>query len=168
MGTNFYLHKPLQNACEHCGRHDPKEEIHLGKSSAGWCFSLHVYPSGDKGVPPISTWDEMKDWLEGQLSAGAAIRSQYNEDYSLDDLEKVVTKRSCLKNWDTDWWAPKPFGTTSDGEPFVLPGYTSEKHFHHSNQSKRGPNGLLRHQVDEWHCIGNGPGTYDYIVGAFS
>ena len=31
MGSNYYLRK----ICEHCGRYD---ELHLGKSSAGWKF----------------------------------------------------------------------------------------------------------------------------------
>lgn len=38
MGTNYYLHS--QDPCEHCGRSYP--ELHIGKSSAGWVFALHV------------------------------------------------------------------------------------------------------------------------------
>ena len=37
MGTNFYLHK---NCCNHCNR--PEHKIHLGKSSGGWRFLLHI------------------------------------------------------------------------------------------------------------------------------
>jgi hypothetical protein len=36
------------------------------------------------------------------------------------------------------------------------------------NYSERGPNFLLRHRVNGRHCIGHGPGTYDYIAGEFS
>ena len=40
MGTNYYLHK--KPPCEACG-HEPAP-LHIGKSSGGWCFSLHVIP----------------------------------------------------------------------------------------------------------------------------
>jgi hypothetical protein len=43
MGTNYYV---AYDYCRHCGRFD--EEFHIGKSSAGWCFSLRVYE--DKGL----------------------------------------------------------------------------------------------------------------------
>lgn len=36
------------------------------------------------------------------------------------------------------------------------------------NHAIEGPNNLLRHRVDGFHCIGNGEGTWDYIVGDFS
>lgn len=37
MGTNYYLRK----ICEHCGRYD---ELHIGKSSAGWKFLFQKSP----------------------------------------------------------------------------------------------------------------------------
>jgi hypothetical protein len=37
MGTNYYWEQP---ACDACGR--APERIHIGKSSSGWCFALHV------------------------------------------------------------------------------------------------------------------------------
>lgn len=162
MGTNYYLHKPAK-FCEHCGRHDEQEVIHLGKSSAGWCFSLHVYPEND-----LIDWWEVKEWLQGQIDSGGYIRNEYEEDVSLRDFEAIVTKRLFSKDWESDWWAPKPFGIKKDGKQFFLPGYTSEEHFHRSNGSKRGPNGLLRHRVDGRHCVANGSGTWDCILGDFS
>ena len=36
MGTNYYAR---YNICKHCNRFD---EIHIGKSSAGWQFSFHA------------------------------------------------------------------------------------------------------------------------------
>lgn len=168
MGTNYYLRKPLQNLCECCGRHDPVEEVHLGKSSGGWYFSLHVYPDGGDGVVAFSDWDGMVTWLRQELASGGIICNEYGEEKGFEQFEDVVTKRSWQKDWDTDWWAPRPFGTKPDGTPFMLPGYTSEDHFHRSSHSKRGPNGLLRHQVDGRHCIANGSGAWDCIVGEFS
>ena len=47
-------------------------------------------------------------------------------------------------------------------------GYNSWEHFHAENNSERGDNNLLRHRVDGRHCVGNGEGTWDYIIGEFS
>ena len=157
MGTNYYFRKPLTNHCEHCGRSDPPEELHIGKSSAGWCFSLHVHPEQD--ICSLADWETI--WPTG------AIFNEYREELSPSEMLRVITDRLFDKDWDSGWWGPKSFGTTSDGKPFILPGYASEADFHHSNHSERGPNGLLRHRIDG-HCIGHGPGTYDYIVGDFS
>jgi hypothetical protein len=158
MGTNYYFRKPLTNYCEHCGRSDPPEELHIGKSSAGWCFSLHVHPEQD--ICSLADWETI--WPAG------AIFNEYGEELSPSEMLGVITGRLFDKDWDSDWWAPKPFGTTLGGKPFTLPGYASEASFHRSNGSERGPNGLLRHRVDGHHCIGHGPGTYDYIAGDFS
>ena len=38
MGTNYYWQE--SEPCAACGR--GYEQVHVGKSSAGWCFSLHV------------------------------------------------------------------------------------------------------------------------------
>jgi hypothetical protein len=163
MGTNYYLHKPLQNACEHCWRGDEAEVIHLGKGSAGWCFSLHVYPEDG-----LTDWSEVKAWLQDQIANGGHILNEYKEEVSLDDFESTVTKRLSDKDWDSGWWAPKPFGTTQDGKQFFLPGYTSEADFHAANYSQRGPNSLLRHRITDRHCFAHGSGTWDCITGEFS
>lgn len=50
MGTNYYLEpKP---PCQCCGR--PFEQLHIGKSSAGWCFALHVIP--ERGIKDLDDW----------------------------------------------------------------------------------------------------------------
>jgi len=38
LGTNYYWQE--SEPCAACGR--GYEQVHVGKSSAGWCFSLHV------------------------------------------------------------------------------------------------------------------------------
>lgn len=48
MGTNYYI---AENPCETCGR---KERLHIGKSSMGWVFSLHVMP--DRGINALQDW----------------------------------------------------------------------------------------------------------------
>jgi hypothetical protein len=162
MGTNYYFRKPLTNYCEHCGRSDPPEELHIGKSSAGWCFSLHVYP--DRDICSLADWEAL--WPSG------TIVNEYGEALSSGEMLQVITRQGAAARkidgrfhdteWDSDWWAPRVFAGVT------LPGYLSEADFHRFNHSERGPNGLLRHRVDGHHCIGHGPGTYDYIAGDFS
>ena len=143
MGTNYYLHdKP---DCECCGR--PYEPKHIGKSSAGWCFSLHVMPEDG-----INTLD---DWRRLWSTPGAYILDEYGRSVPAADMEDWITKRGR----DSDWSDPRRWSG-----PF---GYSSEAEFHARNMSERGPNGLLRHQIGR-HCIAHGEGTWDYIVGEFS
>jgi hypothetical protein len=158
MGTNYYFRKPLTNHCEHCGRSNPPEELHIGKSSGGWCFALHVIPEND--ICSLADWEAL--WPTG------TIVDEYGDELVSNAMLRVITGRLSSKCWDSDWWAPQSFGTTLDGKPFMLPGYDSEEHFHRSNHSERGPNGLLRHRIDGHHCLGHGLGTYDYIAGDFS
>ena len=51
MGTNYYLYEGSE-ACPTCKR--PFEPLHIGKSSAGWCFSLHVIP--EEGINTLDDW----------------------------------------------------------------------------------------------------------------
>lgn len=64
MGTNFYW---TEESCAACGRGD--EEVHIGKSSVGWVFALHVYP--DDGVKTIA------DWMKRFSVEGSSIRDEY-------------------------------------------------------------------------------------------
>ena len=146
MGTNYYLHP--QADCKCCGR--PFEPLHIGKSSYGWCFSLHVMP--EEGI------NTLDDWSERWNRPGAFIRDEYGDTVTTAKMEATIAARyhPSKEQWDFDWWH-NSFET-----------YQSEEHFHRSNHSERGPNFLLRHKVDGKHCIGHGPGTYDYITGEFS
>ncbi len=134
MGTNYYAVKgewlpevsdwghPLYGLIqEGSGR---PAVIHIGKSSYGWCFSLHVMPQ--HGISNLGDW---KMLVERLLGEGWRIEDEYREVVALDELWKVVER--------VDW-------ERQDGRP------------------------LKRHMVDETHCIGNGEGFYDYIVGVFS
>lgn len=71
MGTNYYL-KP--KPCECCGRTD--EGLHIGKSSAGWCFSLHVIP--EEGINGLDDWKSRFD------EPGVQIVNEYGEVVSKD------------------------------------------------------------------------------------
>ena len=49
MGTNYYLE---EDVCCECDK--PNKRLHIGKSSGGWCFSLHVIP--EEGLTDFDTW----------------------------------------------------------------------------------------------------------------
>jgi len=79
MGTNFYW---IKNKCDHCG-HSP-EHRHIGKSSTGWCFALHVIP--EEGI------NSLEDWLV-RLAAEGSIVDEYDEPITLEDLIRIITQR---------------------------------------------------------------------------
>jgi len=82
MGTNYYLH--TEPPCECCGK--PRgEELHIGKSSGGWCFALHVVPEDS-----INTLD---DWRALWTQPGSSIRNEYGEKVTREEMERVITQR---------------------------------------------------------------------------
>lgn len=142
MGTNYYLHQ--KRDCECCGR--PFDALHIGKSSSGWCFSLHIIP--EEGI------DTLDDWRRLWSAPGAVIKNEYGDAIAVEEMEKIITVRGRLAPWGScDWWAPGA--------------YRSELDFHDRNQSERGPSGLLRHRINA-HCVAHGEGTWDCIIGEFS
>ena len=85
MGTNYYLHKASKSKCEHCG-HDPEAEVlHIGKSSYGWCFSLHVIP--EEGI------NSLEDWVARWGEPGVQIRNEYEEEMPPEEMYKIITTR---------------------------------------------------------------------------
>ena len=143
MGTNYYA-EIKSNPCPTCG-HDPDSKtLHIGKSSCGWCFSLHVEPN-NPNFP--SNWDE---WIELLSKPNVQIVDEYKEPWLLEDFIPIVTDRS--------WRAKRT----------VLPDrYHSWSDYYNQNHAVPGPNNLLRHRLGE-HCIAHGKGTWDLIVGGFS
>lgn len=146
MGTNFYL-RALPK-CEHCGR-GPDLGLHIGKSSAGWCFGLRVYPLGAQhrceeelralGVEHISS---LEDWTPLILKHGAV--NEYGEDIVGEEMLRWITERGFPRPDDID---AERWARDAGGVP--------------------GPNGLIRRRVDR-HCVAHGPGTWDLIASDFS
>lgn len=141
MGTNYYW---IKDACPHCGRSD--EPLHIGKSSGGWCFSLHVIP--DEGINGLEDWQ--KKWAE----PNTIIENEYNEKLSPAAMLAVIVNRGHDEPYD---WEAKHWYS----------GDNSESSFHASNGSERGPRGMLRHKLGRF-CIGHGEGTWDLCPGEFS
>lgn len=141
MGTNYYL-EPTP-PCECCNRSYPA--LHIGKSSVGWCFSLHVDP--DNGINDLDDWEAL--WSK----PGAVIRNEYGETLSVEDMRLVIMDRAR----EPQWHKPLP----------SLHGARTWAQFHESNFSEEGPAGLLRHAIGRY-CVKHGAGTWDCIPGEFS
>lgn len=137
MGTNFYWYE--RPPCPHCGR--DFKAIHIGKSSAGWCFSLHV--DAELGI------NSLDDWRAKFAVPGSWIKNEYDETVSVDEMLRCITERGPR---DTE---KMPYG------------YSSWEMFYEANGTMPGPNGMLRHRIDR-HCVGHGEGTWDLIPGEFS
>lgn len=143
MGTNYYWLN-VENECDHCGRGDVVERLHIGKSSGGWCFGLHVHPN--QGI------NDLPDW-EVRWASGGHIENEYGERVDPAKMWSVIAERE----WNR--------GGSGDETPF---GYASWDEFYRRNHAAPGPNGLVRHRIEPGHCIGHGAGTWDLIVGEFS
>jgi hypothetical protein len=136
MGTNYYLR---YNNCSHCQRYD---ELHIGKASSGWCFSLHVIP--EKDIHDLEDWEKLFN------DPANIIFDEYDEKVSVEAMIIIITNRE----WSFSSIAP--------------PGYRTWENFHNENYSEDGPNHLIRHKLKPGHCVKHGSGTCDCIVGEFS
>jgi hypothetical protein len=81
MGTNFYMLTP-ETVCSCCGRGEGRK--HIGKSSAGWCFSLHVYP--EEGIRDLSDWEKL--W------ATHNIEDEHGNVITVEQMLDCITERS--------------------------------------------------------------------------
>ncbi len=131
MGTNYYIE---DEKCPHCGRSG--ERLHIGKSSAGWCFSLHV--DDDR--------KSLDDWVATWFKPGAVITDEYGKPLTPGEMLSVIAKRGPMD------LEKKPIG------------YSGWADFHSKNGSEPGPNGMLRSRIGP-HCVGHGSGTWDLIPG---
>lgn len=146
MGTNFYYHEYRDEPCSHCGRYDLKELHHLGKSSAGWCFGLHVEP--EQGI------HDLHDWVRLVESTPGHIENEYGERC---DLRKFL-------HWVTEREGPEAI---DDLTVMQRENYGTVERFLEMNKAERGPNNLLRRRLGQG-CVKHGAGTWDCIVGEFS
>jgi hypothetical protein len=82
MGTNYYCENSTDRAA-----YDGMTELtdlHIGKSSAGWCFMLHVIP--ELGL------NSLEDWKKLLNQDTWNVRDEYGNP-SL-DIEEIITKRA--------------------------------------------------------------------------
>lgn len=79
MGTNYYISHKDENLRKIF------EDVHLGKNSYGWYFSLHVYP--ERG---ISSWKNWEHILEN--GRDLIIVDEYENTCSLDEFKLLLMK----------------------------------------------------------------------------
>ena len=80
MGTNYFLYRKNPG--------DPLiDSIHIGKSSAGWCFSLHVIP--EEKILKLSDWQRVLSQPNVLY-----IKNEYDEIITLEALLRTITQRS--------------------------------------------------------------------------
>ena len=98
MGTNYYW---KWNPCSCCGL--SKEELHIGKSSGGWAFSLHV-------ANPEKLWEKeqgLPETLAGWIALFTAnddaggIYDEYGYKIGFNELMDTIGRRPPIpkENW---------------------------------------------------------------------
>lgn len=85
MGTNYYWTKEVKPACECCGRDAEVKELHIGKSSAGWCFSIHVMP--EDGI------NSLDDWIALFNQEGSCIKDEYDRIVTAKEILSKIKER---------------------------------------------------------------------------
>lgn len=131
MGTNYYwFPEPF------C-----LNPVHIGKSSAGWCFALRVYPDGAPIRGDEVVVRDLPDWIELWNRPDTAILDEYGDHVTPAEMFGRITNRGSGANLTDAWLA--------------------------TNHAIRGPSGLARHRLDEY-CVSHGDGTWDCMVGDFS
>ena len=136
MGTNYFLHS---QQCLHCGI-EQKDKMHLGKSSPGWCFGLHVYPELE-----LNDWFDIWSYISFCVEEqDYEIKDEYGETILPEVFFAIVWDRHSKQSHDAEWFC--------------------------MNHAQPGPFGLARHLMDGEHCIGHGGLNMpiDYMVGEFS
>ncbi len=151
MGTNYYAERDVIVG------HGPvvsveRERLHIGKSSSGWCFSLHVIP--EKGL------NDLDDWVQYIIDNSCVVLDEYGEKLTCSELLEIITERKGRNLLSVTWNNP-------DIERLFGHSYTSLQAYLDSNHAIEGPNNLLRHKIDGHHCVGHGQGTWDLIAGDF-
>ncbi len=99
MGTNYYSVRrgfDYESAESFWDIRGTEDCIHIGKSSLGWCFSLHVVP--EMGI------NTFEDWIRMFIEPDRIIINEYHEVVPFDRMMGVITARSRKEpcTWDQE------------------------------------------------------------------
>lgn len=106
MGCNYYWYpKP---PCPHCGLLDEARKLHIGKSSFGWRFGLHVRE-------PLRTYDEipanLDEWKKLFELPGCFIVDECGKAVTPQEMLDIIINRNDhraegreLRRRPLDWW----------------------------------------------------------------
>jgi hypothetical protein len=120
------------------------DDLHIGKSSGGWVFALHVIP--ELGLNDLDSWK----YFLGKPGMKIFERGdgKPRQEIPLDELLKVITERKFECNDNVNHL------------------------FHVVNKSEPAANGMVRKKIDNERCVGHefavtGDATWDLIAGDF-
>ena len=135
MGTNYYARKYDHDTCT-------VSSLHIGKSSGGWNFSLHVISQRDSdfdnaGRPLLC----LEDWLP--VFDTHRIFDEYDREITKEEMLDIIANRHGV------------FGEILTLEEARRAG------------GEVGINNLIAHKVDNSFCYGTEGGTWDLIAGEF-
>jgi hypothetical protein len=147
VGMNYYLH---ENECDCCGH--AQNILHIGKSSSGWCFGLHVIPE--------ENLNSLADWVDRWSKTNCTIRDEGNTKIEVGEMYLIITSRSADKH--------EVMIRGVDHKAPTNRIYRNLADFYERNFAVPGPNNLLRHKFDDKYCIGHPEGTWDLLTGEFS
>lgn len=104
MSTNYYWHEK-SNPCDKCG-HDEAKILHIGKSSIGWVFMLHV--DSEEGLHTI------QDWFDRWKEFGSRILSEYGTLTSIEKMTNIILDR---ENISSQWGKMKMLANHAEYGP---------------------------------------------------
>ena len=96
MGTNYYV-RTKPSCGGKCADHCHGEDIHLGKSSAGWAFTFRAYPDAGQ-APEAVTWPvvDAESWM--RLLDLGNIYDEYGRIMTSVELLDVIESKLSGKN----------------------------------------------------------------------
>lgn len=163
VGTNYYLHE--KPACPCCGHRE--KPIHIGKSSWGWVFSLHVgqvrEDTFDKyGNRQVHCVSSLREWIKKWSEPGSEIKDEYGEDVTSEEMLAIIISSSGYKASDVVKTDDSKFEITEEGLTRFKVDYENGIYCmgHGDNYSDT----LYDKESREKY----GPGTWDLIMGEFS
>jgi hypothetical protein len=88
MGTNYYTVKKgveeMDSEAFWASR-GSEDNLHIGKSSAGWCFSLHI-------IPELNIHD-LPGWVPYLLDQDRLIVDEYRQVVTYEQMLAIITDR---------------------------------------------------------------------------
>lgn len=153
--TNGYLLRDTYYATEKELENNFTQEVHIGKSSAGWYFSLCIYPGDINGID---------DWKKLFNDPDNKIVDEYGENIDPKEMIRIITKRK----WGEGRFTEENMKKALDAHNEMFSGtekIRSYDEFLAINHAEKGINGLWKHKLDKFHSRAEDKNaTYDYII----
>lgn len=107
MGTNYYVKIYEGEKCQHCGRSDTLETLHIGKQSAGWAFDFN---------PQYGEYNSFKKWRNLLEQHPSNIFDEYDRNITLFEFYRLVESTKGKKKGDSDTYDTEGFRIASSSD----------------------------------------------------